>query len=225
MERFYCSPSKSTVPSPLPSASLTIASISVLLAFSPNNFIMAYLNSSEVIDPSPSISNYRKMEGKWIGLDCDIILTENTSGSPPWMHPLAPLTQSSQPFQPEAWESSALWNPQNLPVHPLQEKIQRHTENTVRTPKTRKVRWILSHPDTSEAMSSYSLGNSQNWSWQIIFRVSRVTLAHDFCCWGRMCLYDITHGSCWCSGSVLWAPFRLACNPWSSSSSPGLCRL
>lgn len=30
---------------------------------------------------------------------------------------------------------------------------------------------------------------------------------------------DITHNSCWCSDSVLWAPFQWACNPWSSSGS------
>lgn len=78
LEHLYLllSPSKSTVPSPLLSASLTNASISLLLVFSPNNFIMAYLISSEVIHPSPSISNYGKKEGK--GLVCNIKLNENT---------------------------------------------------------------------------------------------------------------------------------------------------
>ncbi len=36
---------------------------------------------------------------------------------------------------------------------------------------------------------------------------------------------DVTYNSYWCSGSVLWAPFQLACNPWSSSGSPSLYRL
>lgn len=36
---------------------------------------------------------------------------------------------------------------------------------------------------------------------------------------------NITHNSCWCSGSVLSAPFQLACNPWSSWGSPSLYSL
>lgn len=51
-------PSKSTVPSPLSSASLTMASISLRLMCSPISLIMAHLSSSVVISPSPSMSNW-----------------------------------------------------------------------------------------------------------------------------------------------------------------------
>lgn len=59
---FCISPSKSTVPSPLLSASLTTASISFLLAFSPSSLTMACLSSSDVMEPSPSMSNCRQHE-------------------------------------------------------------------------------------------------------------------------------------------------------------------
>lgn len=51
-------PSKSTVPSPLSSASLTMVSISLRLMCSPISLIMADLSSSVVISPSPSMSNW-----------------------------------------------------------------------------------------------------------------------------------------------------------------------
>ncbi len=57
-------PSKSTVPSPLLSASRTMASISFLLVVSPSSFSIACFSSSMVIVPSPSISNYRQMHSK-----------------------------------------------------------------------------------------------------------------------------------------------------------------
>lgn len=51
-------PSKSTVPSPLSSASLTMVSISLRLMCSPISLIIALLSSSVVIAPSPSMSNW-----------------------------------------------------------------------------------------------------------------------------------------------------------------------
>lgn len=67
---FCISPSKSTVPSPLLSASLTTASISFLLAFSPSSLTMACLSSSDVMEPSPSMSNCRQHEEETPSMTC-----------------------------------------------------------------------------------------------------------------------------------------------------------
>lgn len=57
-------PSKSTVPSPLSSASFTIASISFWLMCSPISLFMADRSSSVVISPSPSMSNWPEKQEK-----------------------------------------------------------------------------------------------------------------------------------------------------------------
>lgn len=136
---FCISPSKSTVPSPLLSASLTTASISFLLAFSPSSLTMACLSSSDVMEPSPSMSNCRRWEEDgavriqsqrlakigtfWSAMRglptvstvrCQRSYVRiGARGSPLGKRLLAPSSQSCRQFRPEAWETSVRQNPQS----------------------------------------------------------------------------------------------------------------
>lgn len=111
-------PSKSTFPSPLLSTSWTTELISCLLVCSPNNFTIASLSSSDVIAPSPSISNLREGTEEIRTTQWDV-RQHNSEKLPLWKHLWVLLNRSSLLFHPKASESSVPRNHQSPPAPPL----------------------------------------------------------------------------------------------------------